>query len=666
MFNKIKNYFTAIKIANQLTQKDWADKWKKGIESNLFQLYGSTKPVVEPQRDSVVIYTCLKIISETFATTKIDLLLNNTKVKNENDPIYQFLNRLDYEFWEKTSLLFALRGEVFLYLNQSLGQIAGTSKLPAEIIPLDGKHITEVFNDKRQIIGWKYNNKLPIGLDEVIHIKNTNTVNPYRGLSPIQALQMLLDTDKFMQEYSKQFFINGAMPSGIITMSEEQDDSFDEMRKLKELWENEHGGVANAKKTGILKYGMKYEPVAISQQEMDFINGRNFNKNEIITAMGVPGTFVNTDVKGAWEQVKVDERKLWLLTIQPICYRFQQKLNNELFDKYTNGYSMKYNFDNIVALQDDYSKRTEQATKLFMLGYTRNEINQSLNLGFEDSEDGDTRYIPVNLIPEDQQLIETPSYDEVSDEKMINITPNHKRIEFRENKSARNKRILAKFERIHSQHEKQLYSKLKAYFYKQRKEVLTRLSNQKKSTLEQYLIYNSINIIDDETKKLVNLAVPLFSEIVKDGQEFAFEQLNIDREVILNNELVQKRTNLLTNVVNTVFNQIKMEINDGINKGETIDDITARIKSVYNTTQYRARTIARTETTSLLNQASLSEYLNNGVSKKEWITAGDENVRESCRKAQEQGPIQINQPFHHGLMHPSEPNCRCTVSPVIE
>ena len=139
MFDNIKRYINTFKIISDIqTNKNWEDAFRKATETNLLK-YAINGSVVEPQRDSVIIYTCLKIISETFAGAPMLLLNNDKKVLNNNDRVKMFLKKLDYSFWARVALLFSLRGEVFLYIDQSIGSKSGTS-LPYNLVPLDGKY----------------------------------------------------------------------------------------------------------------------------------------------------------------------------------------------------------------------------------------------------------------------------------------------------------------------------------------------------------------------------------------------------------------------------------------------------------------------------------------------------------------------------------------------
>jgi SPP1 gp7 family putative phage head morphogenesis protein len=127
-------------------------------------------------------------------------------------------------------------------------------------------------------------------------------------------------------------------------------------------------------------------------------------------------------------------------------------------------------------------------------------------------------------------------------------------------------------------------------------------------------------------------------------------------------------------IVDTVRNRIKSQLEEGIQAGETIMELSDRIRNEYNMATSRSLLIARTETIGALNGGSLLYYENEGIKFKEWLTAGDELVRDSHRACERQGAILMNERFINGLRYPGDQdggagevcNCRCSLLPVIK
>lgn len=137
--------------------------------------------------------------------------------------------------------------------------------------------------------------------------------------------------------------------------------------------------------------------------------------------------------------------------------------------------------------------------------------------------------------------------------------------------------------------------------------------------------------------------------------------------------------NLLVRIPDETANLVFAEITDGVNAGESLEQLAARIDRVLSFTGSerwpgRARTVAATEVTRAYGAATMAA----GVEQsrvtgrqltKTWRTAHDERVRISHRDADGQ-TVPVFMPFQVGgesLMFPGDPsgspenviNCRC-------
>jgi len=83
--------------------------------------------------------------------------------------------------------------------------------------------------------------------------------------------------------------------------------------------------------------------------------------------------------------------------------------------------------------------------------------------------------------------------------------------------------------------------------------------------------------------------------------------------------------------------------------------------------------IARTETVGAVNGGSQIYYESEGVQKKEWLTARDENVRDA-HKILDGQVVAVKSSFSNGLDYPGDQkgdagetvNCRCVLLPCVE
>jgi HK97 family phage portal protein len=127
---------------------------------------------------------------------------------------------------------------------------------------------------------------------------------------------------------------------------------------------------------------------------------------------------------------------------------------------------------------------------------------------------------------------------------------------------------------------------------------------------------------------------------------------------------------LVKEVTETTRDAIRQALASGLEGGESIAKLTARIQESGAFAPSRAELIARTETTRVTNGAqreSLSEYADESGARitKRWLSARDGRVR--AEHAELDGEVRgIDEAFSNGLQAPGEPNCRCTMIHRVE
>ena len=131
-------------------------------------------------------------------------------------------------------------------------------------------------------------------------------------------------------------------------------------------------------------------------------------------------------------------------------------------------------------------------------------------------------------------------------------------------------------------------------------------------------------------------------------------------------------------------------VGDGLERGETIPELTDRVQQwarqngdIDRQIKWRARTVARTESSRALNEGQVEAWKESGLTRMKWSVAP--NPCDFCRQMGKRGITQpIDQPFFNqgdqlnvdkgGTLNfdygavkapPLHPNCRCTLRPII-
>jgi SPP1 gp7 family putative phage head morphogenesis protein len=130
------------------------------------------------------------------------------------------------------------------------------------------------------------------------------------------------------------------------------------------------------------------------------------------------------------------------------------------------------------------------------------------------------------------------------------------------------------------------------------------------------------------------------------------------------------RENKIVGAAEEVFRQVNDTINDGLEAGKSVAELTTDVRSAFNgISRGRAKTIARTETGAAYGQGADVAMEQAGVQFKQWVASGLDDVRPAHQEADGQ-VVKMSESYDVGgeaLRFPGDPtgsagnviNCRC-------
>lgn len=270
------------------------------------------------------------------------------------------------EFVESSTQHYDLAGETWWVI----ARVPGVS-IPLEMWPVRPDRMMPVPSQEKFLAGYIYispdGERIPLELNEVIQLRRPNPLDPYRGLSPVLSILPDLDTSRYAAEWSRSFFMNSAEPGGIIEVPGHLGDTeFDELR---DRWNEQHKGVANAHRVAILEHG-KWVDRKLSQRDMQFVELRGATRDAIREAYGIP-KFAVGDLDDVNRAV-AEAAKAWFaeqLTI-PRLERIKAALNFELLPMYgTSTQGLEFDYENPVPpnIETEGKQLTDRASAVKML-----------------------------------------------------------------------------------------------------------------------------------------------------------------------------------------------------------------------------------------------------------------------------------------------------------
>jgi len=344
---------------------------------------------------------------------------------------------------------------------------------------------------------------------EVIHFKYPNPTDPYRGLSPLGAAALAVDTDTFASKWNRNFYFNSARPDAVIEAAEELSD--EQFKRLQTEWDSAIGGLDNAHRTRLLEKGLKYKIVNPSQKDMDFFNQRKMSRDEIMGVWRVPKSKVGItdDVNraNAEETSKVFTKDV----IKPKMQDLVDTLNEFLVPFF--GDNLILDFEDPVA--DDREKTIEEYKAGHNKWLTINEIRQAE--GMEPMDGGDVLYQAINLFPVGESGTD-------SEQRMIKLTaPKAKDLKLMKRKARLKYNLLARNKRVKKREE--LRRKIQLMFD-------TKKAEAEKKDDPTSAEKNEVKLLNDNAKLKVEVDFLKAGEKEKDAEIKTLEKKKVDAEAL--------------------------------------------------------------------------------------------------------------------------------------
>jgi HK97 family phage portal protein len=236
------------------------------------------------------------------------------------------------------------------------------SPIPLEMWVVRPDRIRPVPDPEQFLLGYMYTGpdgqEVALRKEDVIFIRTPHPTDPYRGIGPVQALLTDLDAVRYSAEWNRSFFLNSAEPGGIIEVPNSLSD--DEFNELRDRWNEQHKGVANAHRVAILEHG-QWKDRKFTQRDMQFAELRNLSREVIREAFGFPKPMTGAvdDVNRANGDSGERMFARWLLV--PDLEAIRDALNHQLLPLYgATGQGLEFDFVNPVP--DDVETESKQLT----------------------------------------------------------------------------------------------------------------------------------------------------------------------------------------------------------------------------------------------------------------------------------------------------------------
>jgi HK97 family phage portal protein len=614
----------------------------------------------------------------------------------EDGPLYDIFHRPNpimcgSQLWESYIVNKYLTGSSF-FLLEGKKKYVEENEWPKEIWPASGSNIEPVV-DGGMIKGWKRvvtSGHEPVDFHQAIWFYKFNPYDLSRGLSIYDVVKESAGQDYRAAKFNSAFLENGAEPGGILTV-----DKFlppKDREALLNTFNDRHKGPSKTNKTALLQGGAKYDRNPNTHKDMQFLDGRKFNRDEIFGAFRVPKMLgsIYEDLQLATAKAAI--RMFWENVAIPELHYVEDVLNSTLFDnakiKESSGCYCMFDVSGVEALREDLELKSTIAKSLFDIGVPLNDINKRVGLGFPEYPWGNTWYKPFSLSPYDENGQEPPTEPPPAEDENKKVFSTSMVFGKGIDKATKSKVWDSWIQRVFVPVEKPFKTKLQTYWYNLRKDQMSRFNEATKSLQRELKNEDDLDALmfnnKDWQKELKNNC----KKFIYQSGEFSIQQV-IDEIGLVDWSvkdprivaMMENKINLISGITDRFWHSLRSSIADGMSQNETVAQLSTRIKGEFNNiaSSSRTLTIARTETAQTASSVRDIIFKEEGVKKQDWSDANDENTRETHIIYGNAGPEPIG--FNYctlsgvagTLLHPSyigAPaseviNCRCLALPVL-
>lgn len=242
---------------------------------------------------------------------------------------------------------------------------------PVELIPLPWE-IVNPWRDTHGLVWYGVihpwtGEPMVLPSEDVIHVK-AYTHDGLHGISVLRRASEVIAAGRATQQYELSYFSNGGHPAGVLsaetdlsgkivrTKADGTTETVTRRDVIREEWERVYAGARNAHRTAVLDYGMKYQPISMSNADAQFVESKAVTVEDIARFYGVPLSklYAGKQAYNSNEQNAID---YVVSTLHPIVTQYDEELSYKLLLDSELYKGVKLCFNLLAELKGDTASR---------------------------------------------------------------------------------------------------------------------------------------------------------------------------------------------------------------------------------------------------------------------------------------------------------------------
>ena len=338
------------------------------------------------------VHSCVNIIATTASSAPLAFFEGEPEPSNRIEDLEHPVNQLFLTPKEpeipslrvllaQTFTYLGISGEIFWVFQRNKGRL-DTIELKSGLKPVFAKGATG------DLIGWKYTDTagktITYTVEQVLPILYFNPGDPYSGLSPLNAARLSIETEYNIAGWNSSFFKSGMknplllQAKGTLTK--------DQKGEIKKEIQNYYSGIDGGHGAVLLQGHIDVTPLSMSPKDVDFVQGKKLNREEIISIYGVPPALVGIFEYANYSNVKEQRKIFWENTLLPKMEKITDLIQANVLNKEFPGITCKWDTSQILGLRPEANDVADAAEKYLRMGYSPSQVAIILNVPELDQE----------------------------------------------------------------------------------------------------------------------------------------------------------------------------------------------------------------------------------------------------------------------------------------
>lgn len=657
---------------------------------------------------SVAVHACVRLRAQALASVPVVVYRRTAEglVAVPDHPLAELLRFVNPHWtgnrlWQMTESSLGVWGQAFWVLERG----RSGKDTPSEIWYARGDKMKPIPDQAGYLSGFRYEDGkrgMNFTPGEVIWFRYPNPADEFRGLSPLEAARVSVETSVDAMRANASIFRNGMSPGGILSP---EDSSVSFTREERELLEAQLSrrlsGADRRHRMMVFSHRVNLSTPTLSPKDAEFLSLMGWTLNDVCRVFQVPPMKVQDFSRATFSNVEQADKALWTDAIIPELSMLAAELTEQLAPMFGDDLEVQFDTSGIRALQEDMTEITDQMGKLAAMGVPLNRLLQVYRpdllppdgAGWPWGDEPMNLQIPgfVQAAPAGQEeaaQVEPVQVQEAAVVDGLKAAGNEVAIPFSLSAvpsfgSTRHKAELRSRDALTRPIENGMAAAYLDWAGRLTADIVERMGATRKAEGDPTGDVDPEDPFDREewAAAAAEEMGPFVRDAVERGGNVTASRLGAGvrfniRSPQAERFLRERTQRFVEEITETRWRDLKASLQQGIAAGEDILALAARVPAHVRPQRSASETIARTEVIGAFNGGTEIAFRQSGkVARKAWLAAIDERTRET-HEAMHGQVVDLDEDFQSpdGASGPApgqlgeaaeDINCRCTLIAVL-